>query len=116
MLRVEMHDAANVFLIKLQGRFAGEDAEHIQSLVARSNISLRLVVDLTDVTFVDSAGENALQFFGRMGAEFVAANSYALDVCERLHLPLAADRTLRAFSPNNFNRGDYDEATAKYGG
>jgi hypothetical protein len=51
--------------------------------------ALCLVVDLTDVTFIDSAGEAVLSFFSRLGAKFVALDAYMLDVCERLHLALA---------------------------
>jgi hypothetical protein len=103
MLRVEMHDAINAFLVKLQGRFTGDDAEHARSLVTRSNTTLRIIVDLTDVIFVDEVGENALQLFSRMGAEFIASNSYALDICERLHLPLAANRTSRVIAPSKLH-------------
>jgi len=45
-------------------------------------------VDLTDVTFVDSVGENVLSLFGRVGAEFIADNAYPRGLCERLNLPL----------------------------
>lgn len=58
-------------------------------LMARSSTGKALVVDLTDVTFVDSIGEAALSFFSRLGARFVAEDAYTLDVCERLGLPLA---------------------------
>ncbi len=108
MLRVEMHDAVNAFVVKLQGRFTGDDADHIRSLVTRSNITLRLLVDLTDVTFIDSVGESALQFFGRMGAEFIATNSYALDICERLGLPLARRRKARTLPSSEFKRDPYE--------
>jgi len=58
-------------------------------LMARSAANVRLVIDLTEVVFVDAVGEEVLSFFGRLGAEFVAPTSYSLDVCERLHLFLA---------------------------
>ena len=48
-----------------------------------------LVVDLTEITFIDAVGEEVLSFLGSFGAEFVATTSYTLDVCERLQLPLA---------------------------
>ncbi len=89
MLRVEMHDAANAMIMKLEGRFTGEYAEYARSLVARCKISMRLIVDLAEVTAVDAIGEEALLFFGRLGAEFVADNVYAHYLCERLRLPLA---------------------------
>jgi len=38
-----------------------------------------------------------LLFLGRLGAEFVAPNSYSLDVCERLNLSVAPN----GISPEN---------------
>jgi hypothetical protein len=88
MLRAETQDSANALIVRLEGRFTGDGAEEVRMLVARSNTEKGLVVDLTEVTFVDSVGEATLSFFGRLGAKFVAEDAYTLDVCERLHLPL----------------------------
>lgn len=85
MLRVELSDS----LLKLEGRLTGEDAEHIRALMTSSYIATTVVVDLTEITFVDSVGETVLSLLGRLGAEFVAETAYAFDVCERLQLPLA---------------------------
>jgi len=76
-------------MVRLEGRFAGDDAEHVRMLVARCNLKRGLVVDLTDVTFTDSVGEATLSFFRRLGAKFVVEDAYVMDVCKRLHLPLA---------------------------
>ena len=89
MLRVEMHDAVNAIVMKLEGRFIGDYAEYARTLVTRCKTEMRLVVDLTEVTAVDSVGEEVLSFLGRLGAEFTADNVYARYLCERLHLPLA---------------------------
>ena len=91
MLRVEIHESANSVSLKLEGRFTGDDAENTRTLIRRCREGMRLVVDLTDVTFIDSMGEEVLSFFARFGAEFAASTSYTLDVCERLHLRLARD-------------------------
>ena len=91
MLRVEIHDSANSLSLKLEGRFTGDDAENTRTLITRCRDGMRLVVDLTDVTFIDSVGEEVLSFFGRFGAEFAASTSYTLDVCERLRLRLTRD-------------------------
>jgi len=91
MLRVEIHDSTNSLHLKLEGRFTGDDAKNTRTLITRCGEGTRLVVDLTDVTFIDSAGEEVLSFFGRFGAEFAASTSYTLDVCERLHLRLDRD-------------------------
>jgi hypothetical protein len=86
MLRVEIRDSAETLTVTLEGRFAGDDAEHTRTLAARFAAPGRLLVDLTEVVFIDAAGEEVLSFLGLFGAEFVAPNSYVLDVCERLNL------------------------------
>jgi len=87
MLRVEMHDSINALIVRLEGRLTGEGAEQVRTLVTRCHTEWRLIVDLTEVTFVDAVGEVVLSFLKRFGAEFVADTAYTLDVCERLRLP-----------------------------
>jgi hypothetical protein len=89
MLRVEIRNSADTLILKLEGRFTGNDAEHTRTLTTRLAARDKLLVDLTEVVFVDAAGEEVLSFLGRIGAEFVAPNSYVLDVCERLNLRVA---------------------------
>ncbi|MFY9732484.1 MAG: hypothetical protein WBQ04_23005 [Candidatus Acidiferrales bacterium] len=91
MLRVDIRDSANALSLKLEGRFTGNDAQNTCALMARCHDGMTLIVDLTEITFIDSVGEEVLSFFGQFGAEFVAETSYALDICERLHLRLARD-------------------------
>jgi hypothetical protein len=92
MLRVDICDSANSLTLKLEGRFTGNNARSSYTLIARCHEGTTLVVDLTEVTFIDFVGEEALLFFGRFGAEFVAQTSYTLDICERLDLRLALDK------------------------
>jgi hypothetical protein len=89
MLRVEIRDSAGILILRLEGRFTGDDAEHTRTLAARFAARGKLLVDLTEVVFIDAAGEEVLSFLGLFGAEFVAPNSYVLDVCERLKLRVA---------------------------
>ena len=89
MLRVEMSDGTNAVIMRLEGRLCGEYAQHVRTLIRRCNLEMGLVVDLTKVTFVDSVGESVLSLLERLGADFVAENAYSLNLCERLHLPLA---------------------------
>lgn len=91
MLRVEIQDSENALTLKLEGRFTGDDAQSTRTLAARCGNGTKLVVDLTEITFIDPVGEDVLLFLGRFGAEFVAQTSYTLDVCERLRLRLARD-------------------------
>jgi len=89
MLRVEFEDVGNTVTMRLEGRFVGPFAEDTRDLVMRCKIPLRLVVNLSEVTFVDAVGEEMLSWLARIGGEFIADNCYPLHVCERLHLPMA---------------------------
>ena len=95
MLRVKICDSAETLILKLEGRFTGSDAEHTRTLTMRLAAREKLLVDLTEVVFVDATGEEVLSFLGQFGAQFVAPNSYALDVCERLNLGVAPNGSLR---------------------
>ena len=89
MLRVEIRDSADTLIVRLEGRFTGDDAEHTRALTARFAMRGKLLVDLTEVVFIDALGEEVLSCLGQFGAQFVAPNSYVLDVCERLNLRVA---------------------------
>jgi hypothetical protein len=91
MLRVEICDSAETLILRLEGRFTGDDAERTRTLAARFVARGKLLVDLTEVAFIDAVGEEVLSFLGQFGAQFVAPNSYMLDVCERLNLRVAAN-------------------------
>ena len=90
MLRVETQKTVDALILRLEGRFIGEGAEQVRTLVTRCDNEIRLVIDLTEVLFIDALGEGVLSFLKRMGAQFVAETSYSRDVCERLHLPLVS--------------------------
>ena len=107
MLRVITIQTVDILTIKLEGRLTGEErAEQVRTLVTRSNTEMRLVVDITELMFVDALGEEVLSFLKRLGAQFLAQTAYSLDVCERLHLPLVPKQgsgTLSA-GPNGNSR------------
>jgi len=119
MLRVEICDSAETLILKLEGRFTGDDAEQTRTMAVRCAARGKLLVDLTEVEFVDAAGEEVLSFLGQFGAEFVAPNSYLLDVCERLNLRVAPNgssqlTTLRE-PPANGDRSGADKSKARKG-
>jgi anti-anti-sigma factor len=87
MLRVQTEELDGALICRLEGRFTGEGAEEVRRLVTRCDGKLELVLDLTDVMFIDAIGEKVLLFVKRLGAQFVAETSYSRDVCERLLLP-----------------------------
>ena len=88
MLRVQTQELDGSLICRLEGRFIGEGAEEVRTLVTRCDGKLKLVVDLTEVMFIDAIGEEVLLFVKRLGAQFVAETAYSRDVCERLSLPL----------------------------
>ncbi len=88
MLRVEIRDASNSTWLLIEGRFVGLFAEETRTMVTRCRLKSKLVVDLSDMTFVDAGGEQVLLWLGRIGAQFVGNSSYALDVCHRLNLAM----------------------------
>jgi len=92
MLRVETQELDGALVCRLEGRFTGEGAEEVRRLLTHCDSKLELVVDLTDVMFIDGIGEEVLLFVKRLGAQFVAETSYSRDVCERLELSLADKR------------------------
>jgi len=88
MLRVEFEDIGDTLTMRLQGRFVGPSARDTRDVVTRAKIPPRLVVNLSEVTFVDAAGEEMLSWLARIGAKFIADNCYPLHICERLRLPM----------------------------
>jgi len=45
-----------------------------------------LIVDLSEVTYIDSMGEQSLIWLCTLSAKFIADTCYARNGCERLHL------------------------------
>jgi hypothetical protein len=88
MLRVEKEKLDGALICRLEGRFTGEGAEQVRTLVTRCDSKLELVVDLTEVMFIDAVGEDVLSFVRKLGGQFVAETAYSRDVCERLQLPM----------------------------
>lgn len=88
MLRVEIHDASNATWLLVEGRFVDVFAEETRTMITQCKLKSKLVVDLSDMTFIDGAGEEVLLWLGLIGVQFVGNSSYALDLCQRLHLPI----------------------------
>ena len=87
MFRVEMQESDSALICRLEGRFTREGAEHVRMLVIRCDTPPRLIVDVTELLYIDATGEEVLLLLKRLGANFVAETSYSRDVCERLDLP-----------------------------
>jgi len=87
MFRAEIHQLENGPILKMEGRLVGDWAEQAKSLVMRDSVPKRLMIDLTEVTYVDSVGDRVLKWFESIGAKFIAKGIYAAGICERLQLP-----------------------------
>jgi hypothetical protein len=87
MFRITFDERPTGVTIHIEGRFVGHFAEESRQSIALRNLPAGFVVDLSDVTFADSAGEEALRWLTDIGGRFVADSSYSLHLCERLQLP-----------------------------
>ena len=87
MFRAEIRWPDNGPTLKMAGKLVGDWAEQARELVTKDVVPKGLIVDLTDVSYVDSVGEELLKWLASVGAVFVAGNVYAVAVCERLRLP-----------------------------
>ncbi len=93
MLRIEFEATENTTTAKMEGQFVGHYAKDAFDMLLHHHHSKKLLVDLSQVTLVDEVGEGVLLLFGRWGVRFIGDSAYALDVCERLRLPLVKEPT-----------------------
>ena len=75
-------------ILKIEGKLAGNWAEQARALVIKEVIPKGMIVDLTEVSYVDCLGEQLLKWLGAVGATFLTGNVYVAHICERLCLPL----------------------------
>ena len=73
--------------LKLEGKLVADWAEQARCLVTKDVLPKGLIVDLTDVSYIDSVGEQLLKWLASVGAVFIAGSVYAFAVCDRLRLP-----------------------------
>ena len=113
MLRVQTQELDGALICRLEGRFTGKGAEEVRTLVTRCDSKLELVVDLTDLMFIDALGEEVLLLAKRLGAQFVAETSYSRDVCERLQLSLIGKHKSTMHVPGNSDGKGNHSATER---
>lgn len=99
MLRVERQDICNTTWLRIEGRLVGAFAEAVRATLVGCRFLASLVVDLTELMFIDASGEEVLVLLARLGAQFVAHNCYSAHLCERLHLPLLKGNVLDCAHP-----------------
>ena len=85
MLRIDLLGTAT---LRMSGRMAEGCREEVETFVGSHKAMPSMIVDLSEVTFVDRTGDEVLCWLGQLGAKFMADNSYGLYICERLHLSI----------------------------
>ena len=100
MFRAEIQWLASGPTLKLEGKLVADWADEARCLVTKDVLPKGLIVDLTEVSYVDSAGERLLSWLGSVGAVFVASGVYTPAVCERLGLSLVRTMSARRHGNN----------------
>jgi len=86
MVRVEFHERDDKTTLKIEGRLVGHVATDVRSAVASKQTPGKLIVDLSDLTWVDIKGEELLLWLARIGCSFVTGNAYSSFLSEKLSL------------------------------
>ena len=87
MFRAEIQWLASGPILKLEGKLVADWADQARCLVTKDVLPKGLIVDLTEVSYIDSVGEQLLKWLASVGALFVAGSIYAIAVCDQLRLP-----------------------------
>jgi hypothetical protein len=100
MLHAKILWLANGPTLKMQGRLVGKWAKQAMSLITIDVVPKGLIVDLTKISDVDTAGEHFLSWLDSVGAVFVTSSIYATAVCDRLRLSLMERMPARQHGQN----------------
>ena len=87
MLRISVHDSPQTVTFQLEGRLVGPWLRELETCWQDTVNQPRkpvLRIDLTEVTFVDAAGQACLAALYRQGAEFVAADCLTKAIVEEI--------------------------------
>ena len=93
MFRAQINQLASGPTLKMEGSLVGAWAEEAKSLVTSSPVPKGLIVDLADVSQIDSVGEQLLEWLASVGSSFIPDGLYTASVCERLQLPIHGKAT-----------------------
>ena len=87
MLMITEQRNTDAMVFRLAGSLAGDwtmELERCWRDAARSDESLRILVDLTEVIFVDETGKNLLALMAEAGAEFIAGDVLMRSIVEEI--------------------------------
>jgi len=106
MFRAEIRWLASGPTLKLEGKLVADRAEQARCLVTKDVLPKGLIVDLTEVSYIDAVGEQLLKWLAGVGAVFVPGNVYAIAVCEQLGLsPMQRISERRKRRHGNYEKG-----------
>jgi len=97
MFRAQVLWLENGPTLKLQGKLVGDWAKEAMRLVTADVIPEGLVVDLTEVTYIEPSGECLLSWLGGIGAKFLVTGVYTAAICERFGLPIVQRMSSRRY-------------------
>lgn len=81
--------ASDKVVLRLEGRLVGPWVDELRKAVFGTNgWSQRLEIDVTDLTFADDDGENALCWLHKIGVRFLGKGAFSEYLFERLKIPL----------------------------
>jgi hypothetical protein len=86
MLRITKQKRNDHLLFVLEGRLAGDWVQELVTSTCELGPGTRTVIDIEHVHYVDALGEKALHWLNRVGAGFIAGNTYCVGLCDRLKL------------------------------
>ena len=87
MLRITVHDSPAVLRFQLEGKLIGPwVAELRQSWLTAQSVRAgrQVVIDLSDVAFIDESGKELLREFCECGANFVACEPLTRAIVEQV--------------------------------
>ena len=86
MLRITTHENAKTVRLRLEGMLKGAWVPEMEQCWRRasSDRNKALVIDLTDVEFVDTAGRYLLELMHAHGASFVAVTPMMTQLVEEI--------------------------------
>ncbi len=87
MLRITLHDSPTVLRFQLEGKLVGPwvaELRHSWQTARSVQAGRQLVIDLTDVAFIDESGKQLLGELCERGAQFVAREPLTRAIVEQV--------------------------------
>ncbi|HEU0174239.1 MAG TPA: hypothetical protein VFV58_08235 [Blastocatellia bacterium] len=87
MLRITVHNDDGATRLKIEGRLMGAWAPELESCWRQATATQpppRILVELTDVSFIDEEGRNLLKLMAASGAELIAVNVLMKAIVEEI--------------------------------